>query len=283
MSCAVSGSQLPWQKFQGAALRRSDTSRKMNKLVISVVAFVCLCSQLGSVAQITQQQSPEVFPGIAEKPAATETGDADGVRSPALTGSDTLAPKLQRHPLYRLSASDVVEITFSFAPEFNQIVTVQPDGFIPLKGIEQLYVDRLTLPEMREKVRAAYTHLLHDPEVTVALKVFEKPYFIAAGQIMRPGKYDLHGDTTVVEALSIAGGMTPEAKHSRVVLFRRRSEEFFETRVLDVKQMLNSRNLQEDIYLQPGDLVYVPQNSISKIRRFLPASNLGMYWNPARY
>lgn len=255
----------------------------MNKLVISVVAFVCLCSQLGSVAQSAQQPPPEVFPGVSEQPAATETGDADGVRSPALTGSDTLAPMLQRHPLYRLSANDVVEITFSFAPEFNQILTVQPDGFIPLKGIEQLYVERLTLPEMREKVRTAYIQLLHDPEVTVALKAFEKPYFIATGQITRPGKYDLNGDTTVVEALSIAGGMTPEAKHSRVVLFRRRSDEFFETQLLDVKQMLNTRNLKEDIHLQPGDLLFVPQNSISKIRRFLPASNLGLYWNPARY
>ena len=200
-----------------------------------------------------------------------------------MTGTDASFPMWERHPLYRLCHSDVVEITFSFAPEFNQTLTIQPDGFIPLKAVEQIYAEGRTLPELREMVRAAYALLLHDPEVTAVLKVFEKPYFIASGQVARPGKYDLLGVTTVLEALAIAGGMNSEAKHSKVVLFRRRADQFVEARLIDVKEMMNSRNLQEDMQLQPGDLLFVPQNSISKFRRFLPASNLGMYWNPAQY
>jgi polysaccharide export outer membrane protein len=160
---------------------------------------------------------------------------------------------------------------------------VQPDGYVSLRGVEQVRVEGMTLPEVREAIRMAYASQLHEPEVTVALKASERPYFLASGQVTRPGKYDLNGHTTVVEALSIAGGMTPEARHSQVVLFRRRSEEVVEARTLDVKRMLNGRNLQEDIRLEPGDLLFVPQNSISKLRRFLPASNLGVYWNPAKY
>jgi hypothetical protein len=44
--------------------------------------------------------------------------------------------------------------------------------------------------------------------------------------------------------------------------------------------MLGSRNLQEDPHLMPGDMVFVPQNKISKIQRFLPTSSMGLFLNP---
>ena len=255
----------------------------MNNFFISLILCTLLAAPGSSVAQKSQSPAPDAFPGVDETAATTTPADADGVRSPALTGTDAFFPIRERHPLYRVCTSDVVDISFTFAPEFNQSVTVQPDGFVALKGAEPLYIQDLTLPEVRQAIRTAYSAQFHDPEVTVALKVFDKPYFVASGQVARPGKYDLHGQITVVEALSIAGGMTSEARHSKVVLFRRRPDDLVEARLLDVKQMLNSRNLQEDIRLQPGDLLFVPQNSISKIRRYLPASNLGMYWNPTQY
>jgi polysaccharide export outer membrane protein len=255
----------------------------MKQLLILMIAYACLWTQSSSVAQTAQQQRPEVFSGVVEQAATTQPETADGVRSPALTGANLQMPVRDRHPLYRLRHSDEVEITFSFAPEFNQTLTVQPDGFLTLKAVDQLYVEGRSVPELRDTIRGLYATLLHDPEVTVSLKTFEKPYFVATGQVTKPGKYDLLGSTSVVEALAIAGGMTTDAKHSKVVLFRHRSGELLEARLLDVKQMMNSRNLQEDIQLQPGDLLYVPQNSISKFRRFLPSSNLGMYVNPTQY
>jgi polysaccharide export outer membrane protein len=189
----------------------------------------------------------------------------------------------ERRPLYRLRKSDVLEISFTFAPEFNQTVTVQPDGFIVLRGLEELYAEGATLVEVREAIATGYAGMLHDPEVTVVLKDFDKPYFLAGGEVTRPGKYELRGDTTVTEAVAIAGGLNGQAKHSQVVLFRRVSDKLVETHVLNLKQMLNSRNVAEDIHLRPGDLVYVPQNTISKIRRYLPIPNLSMYWNPSQF
>jgi mannose-6-phosphate isomerase-like protein (cupin superfamily) len=64
------------------------------------------------------------------------------------------------------------------------------------------------------------------------------------------------------------------------VLFRRSSEQEVEARLLDVKKMLKARNLDEDVHLKAGDMLFVPQNTISKIRRYLPVSNLSMYTNP---
>jgi protein involved in polysaccharide export with SLBB domain len=162
-------------------------------------------------------------------------------------------------------------------------VSVQPDGFIPLKGLDQLNVQGMTVAELQNTIHDAYAATLHDPEVTIELKEFEKPYFTAIGAVARPGKYELRGDATVTEGVALAGGFTEQAKHSQVVLFRRISENQTEARVLNVKQMLNSRNLAEDFHLRAGDLVYVPQNWISKIRRYLPTSSLSTYVNPTQF
>ena len=206
---------------------------------------------------------------------AAKPARADGHGNPLLGGD--------RRPLYRLRPSDVVEVTFSVAPEFNQTLTVQPDGYITLKDAGPVLAQGLTIPELGEAVRKAYTGYLHDPEAAVALKDFERPYFVVGGQVGKPGKYELRSDTTVAEAVQIAGGFTSQSKHSQVVLFRRVNDDLFETRLLNLKQMLKQTNLKEDAHLRPGDLVYVPQNSISKISRFLIKPSVSMFVNPAQF
>lgn len=205
----------------------------------------------------------------------TKSGTAGGVRSPALTG--------ERRPLYRVTTSDVLELSFTFSPEYNQTITVQPDGFVVLKDLGTMYAEGTTLPQLQEAIRTAYSQLLNDPLLTIVLKDFDKPYFIAAGEVTRPGKYDLRGDTTVTEAVAMAGGFNTQARHSQVVLFRRMSDELVETRLIDVKRMMSARSLNEDLHLKPGDLVFVPQNTISKLRKFLPGSNLSLYLNPTQF
>ncbi len=227
------------------------------------------------VVAAAQETRPGVACASAEAAATAKPGVADGASS-----SDSLG---KRRPLYRLGKSDVLEISVTFAPEFDQTVSVQPDGFISLKGLDNLYVEGMTLSELREAVHQAYMGMLHEPEVTIVLKDFEKPYFIASGQVVRPGKYELRGDATVTEGLAMAGGFTEAAKHSEVVLFRPVPREQVETRLLNVKQMLNSRNLAEDIHLRPGDVLFVPQNRISKIRRYLPVATLSTYVNPSQF
>jgi polysaccharide biosynthesis/export protein len=186
----------------------------------------------------------------------------------------------QRYPRYRVRKSDVVDVKFAFSGEFDQTVTVQPDGYITLDRVGDIQVENKTLPELTEAIRNAYRGILHEPVVTVSLKDFDKPFFIAAGQVGHPGKYELRSDTTLVAALAIAGGYTDAAKHSQVLLFRRVSNEMVEARVFNVKQMLGSRNLQEDPHLLPGDMLFVPQSKLSKVRRYLPTSSMGMYLTP---
>jgi len=275
--------------FRAAAKLRSAWALNSEVLGTKPESFMRICATflglvlaivspaVGQVAAVASQPQVQVglFPGSEEEQPAARSGAADGKWSPALTGD--------RRPLYRLSKTDTVEIGFTFAPEFNQTVTVQPDGFIALKGLDDLYVEGMTVPELRQAIRRAYSASLHDPEVTAVLKDFNKPYFIAGGQVARPGKYELRGDTTIVEAIATAGGFTGEARHSQVVLFRRISEETCEAKLLNVKRMLSARDLREDIHLRPGDMLFVPQNAISKIRQYLPVSEVGAHWNHGIY
>jgi protein involved in polysaccharide export with SLBB domain len=206
---------------------------------------------------------------------ATKTGGADGQENPSLGGN--------RRPLYRLHAEDVLEISFTVAPEFNQSLTVLPDGHVMLKDAGLVRAEGLDIQQFTLAVQNAYKGYLHDPQVAVLLKEFQRPYFIVGGEVGRPGKYDLRSDTTVVEAVQIAGGLTQQAKHSQVVLFRRVNDQLVEARLLNLKKMLKHSNLQEDAHLRPGDMVFVPQNAISKIARFLSKPSVSMYMNSSQF
>src|SRR5207302_3602928 len=97
-------------------------------------------------------------------------------------------------------------------------VTVQPDGYISLRGGGDLHIQDKTVPELIEAVRSAYSKILRDPVITVELKDFEKPYFIVGGEVARPGKYDLRGDTTILEAVAVDGVVNALANISNVLM-----------------------------------------------------------------
>src|SRR3984885_6117597 len=203
-------------------------------------------------------------------------------RSPAVSGSlVTSAPPAaavpgfqERHPRYRLRKGDSFELDFAMTPDFNQTITVQPDGFITLKAVGSVFVEGQNVPELTETLKTAYAKVLHDPVIAISLKDFEKPYFIASGQVNRPGKYDLRSDLTVTEAVAIAGGFDEKSKHSQVVLFHPMPGGGFQAKLINVKKLLATHDLTEDVQMQPGDMLYVPQNTLSKIRPFLPNSSV---------
>ena len=186
-----------------------------------------------------------------------------------------------RNRRYQLHSADVLSLEFPFTPEFNQTVTIQPDGYITLRGIDNMRVEGQTLPEVTTALRTAYAKILHDPVINVELKDFEKPFFIVGGEVGHPGKFELREDTTATEAVAIAGGLRDSAKHSQVLLFHRVPGGWAQVKRLNMKKMLKEGNLDEDAYLQPGDFLYIPKNTMSKIGKFIPTSSLGLYANPA--
>jgi polysaccharide export outer membrane protein len=241
--------------------------------VISKMSIVNGAIFLALAALHAPAVGPKQNPGSPSDPVMEALGH--GVDQPE-GASRSNSPALQRRDArYHIVNGDVLELQFEFTPDFNQTVTVQPDGFITLKEIGDLQVQGETTADIREKVQAAYSVVLAKPVLTVYLRDFEKPYFLALGQVSRPGKYDIRGNTTVAGAVALAGGFTPQAKHSQVLVFRRVDNNWSSVTKIDLKHMLKSRNLNEDLQLHPGDMVYVPQNIVSKVKAFAPTPTVG--------
>jgi len=253
------------------------------------VAVMAILTLQLCVAAFAQEESSEQHLGTTLQPsqigqtgarlgstgtAVAKSGEADGMGNLQLGG---------RRPLYRLNRSDVVSLSFTLSPEFDQTLTIQPDGYVALKDVGPVFALGLTLEEFSVAIRKAYAGYLHEPQVAVALKEFEHPYFVAGGEVGKPGKYELRADTTVMEAVEIAGGFTHQAKHSQVLLFRRVNDDLVEARVFNLKKMLKEKRLSEVSLLRPGDLVFVPQNSVSKVERFLSKPSLSMYVSSSQF
>ena len=245
-------------------------------LLFALLAAAGLVMQQAVGVATAQESVPDVLEGAVLRAGATgNLGAMDGALSLGLTGG--------RRPFYRLQISDTVEVNFPFTPEFNQTLTVQPDGFAALKGADSVLAVGKTLTELADLINEAYSTTLRQPEVRVTLKDFDKPFFIVSGEVTRPGKYELRSATTVIEAVAIAGGFTGQARHSEVVLFRALAGDATETRTLDIKKLLKTKAIAEDLSLRPGDMVFVPQNTISKVRKYLPLPTTGVYVNPMQY
>jgi polysaccharide export outer membrane protein len=181
---------------------------------------------------------------------------------------------------YRITASDVLELQFLYVPDFSQTVTVQPDGYISLKAVGDVLALGRTVPELRAILVEQYRSLLRQPAINIVLKDADKPSFMVAGEVARPGKYELRGATTLTQALILAGGQTNAARPSQVVLFRHAAGEWLEVEQVDVKKMYASHDLREDPLIQQGDTILVPKSTLAKIAPFIPRPSLGFYLNP---
>ena len=177
------------------------------------------------------------------------------------TARGARAQGLQVHyPDYRLERSDVVEVKYRYTPEFDQTVTVGPDGYVSLEGIGEFPAIGLTVKEFRAKVVELSSAKLKSPEVNVTLKEFDKPHVYVEGEVNTPGRVDMRTDLSVTDA--IAQSAT--------------------TRVINVKKLVASHRLEEAVQLRPGDVIYVPQDGLSKAERIAHIGQFGAIYSPLR-
>jgi polysaccharide export outer membrane protein len=202
-----------------------------------------------------------------------------GQQAPVTQPSSANEPVLEeRHPRYVLQREDVLTITFPLSPELNQTVTIQPDGYIALQTVGNVYAQGLTTPELVLAVKKAYTGILNDPIISIDLTDFQKPFFTVSGQVGKPGQYELRADITVAEALAVAGGMTMQTAKTQIFLFHRTSKDWVEVKKVNLHDILKGKNVNEDAMIQPGDMIYVPEKFIANFRKYVPYSiNAGTY------
>jgi polysaccharide export outer membrane protein len=130
-----------------------------------------------AMSALSHADEPKPANTIPNPHSATQAGAPD----PA---EHTQHPTLQhRNPRYQLCKSDVLEISFPLTPEFNQTVTVQPDGYVTLIGAGDIHAEGDTVAEVTEAIRSAYGKILHEPIVSIHLRDFERPYFVVGGEV----------------------------------------------------------------------------------------------------
>src|SRR5205085_12651594 len=112
----------------------------------------------------------------------------------------------------------------------------------PLRAVGDLRAGGLSLPELKKAIDSKYTGTLKEPDVSLEIKDFEKPFFLAQGEVQKPGKYDLRSDIKLSEAVAIAGGLSPSAKHSQVLLFRRSPAGAVDVQEIDLKRVLHGKD-----------------------------------------
>lgn len=181
---------------------------------------------------------------------------------------------------YRLQPGDVLEVQFRYSPEFNQTVTVQPDGYITLEIGGDLKVAGFTIEQTREAILRQARTRLQDPVATIVLKEFQRPYFVVAGEVATPGKIEMRERVTAIQAIMLAGGMKETAKSSQVVVFRKINSDTAEVKLLNLKDIKRTSDLENDLTLQAGDMVFVPRDKISKIERFMKLASVAAFMAP---
>jgi polysaccharide export outer membrane protein len=184
----------------------------------------------------------------------------------------------EHDPRYRLEPSDVLEVHYRYTPEFDQTVAVEPDGFVSLQLVGDVKLQGLTLEQVKSTILDKASKRLRDPEINVVLKEFEKPYFVVGGEVTTPGRFEMRGTVTAVQAIAMAGGFKNSAKNSQVILFRKVSPDLARTQILNLKAVMNGSASEPNIDLRPGDTLIVPQNRISKIERLVKIANIGAYF-----
>jgi polysaccharide export outer membrane protein len=228
---------------------------------MATMKALCLAFLLAAVPVSLWGQQNNTVAAVAAPIAGSS---ASGARP-----SDDRPALQQRNPRYQVQRDDVLLISFPISPELNQTVTIQPDGYINLQNVGSLYVQGMTVPEVVVALKKTYAQTLHEPIIDVDLKDFQRPYFVAMGQVGKPGQYDLRYDMTVTEAIGVAGGFMPTAK-TQVFLYHRVNNEWAEVKELKLNDMLNGKHISEDARVMPGDMIFVPEKFITKFRKYVP-------------
>jgi len=160
-------------------------------------------------------------------------------------------------PGYRLGAEDVMLISVWKDEQLTREVVVRPDGMFsfPLVGDSQAQ-DR-TVEEIRADLVKRLTKYIPNPNVSVSVtKVLSYKIYVV-GRVNKPGEYLIGHYTDVLQALSLAGGLTPFAAENDIKVIRRvkGEKEVFPFRYGDMRK---GNDLDQNILLQRGDVVMVP-------------------------
>ena len=160
-------------------------------------------------------------------------------------------------PSYKIGPGDVLRVSVWKEEGMEQEVLVKPDGGITFPLAGDIQASGLTTQELTDALKSKLKRYIPNPVVTVSVlqSISNKIYVV--GKVNRPGEYKATHYMDVLQALSLAGGLTPFAESDEIKIIRRRNgnKEVFE---FDYDEVISGKKLEMNIVLEAGDTIAVP-------------------------
>jgi polysaccharide biosynthesis/export protein len=162
---------------------------------------------------------------------------------------------------YVLGNGDQIEIDVLGEPDLSRTVTIKPDGIISLPLINQVKVVGKTVSQLEAELVRMYSKYLKAPTVSVLVRQFRVNPIYVMGEVSKPGRYDLTYEMTFLDALTLAGGATGKANLDGAQIVR---VENGKSKAIPIKanQVIQGKEATQNLKLQSGDLIYVPQRGM---------------------
>jgi polysaccharide export outer membrane protein len=187
---------------------------------------------------------------------------------------------LHERPRYTLHVGDVIDLNYRLTPEYNQSITIQPDGYASLNIAGNLHLEGLTLDQAHDRIVKTDSERLNDPELNLMLSSFQRPYVVVGGEVLQPGRIDLRENMTAMQAVVMAGGFKLSAKDTRIIVFRHINSDMGEVRELNLHNINKTSQLEQDMVLEPGDMLLVPANKMEHFARYMHSFSFSSSINP---
>ena len=158
---------------------------------------------------------------------------------------------------YLIGPGDILSIDIWKEPELSKQVTVRLDGNISLPLVNDIKAAGLTCGALRNYLNIKYRDYVEFSEVSVTLIESHSKKIYLLGKVNSPGEYVLQKNMTIVQAISLAGGLAEWADAEDIRLIRRINgvEQTFR---VDYDAIVSGEDLAQNVQLQPDDTIFVP-------------------------
>lgn len=160
---------------------------------------------------------------------------------------------------YRIGPKDLLTISVFNVPDLNTTVRVGENGEITLPLVGAVTVSGKTRLEMEKQlVTLLEKKYLRNPQVTIFIKEYQSKMVSVIGAVKKPGNYEVVGRTSLLEMISLAGGLTSGDDPDRVVILRKGEGGENESLVIDLNKLMMEGVTELNVDLRPGDIVNIP-------------------------
>lgn len=211
----------------------------------------------------------------ARPPAITETKSTVNINLAALPVGAAPTLSASEAMKYTLGPDDIIEVDVRRHPEFSGQYTVNAEGKIEYKFIGDIIVNGLTKVQLQERLSEILSEYVLQPEVNVRIVSFLSKTYYVVGEVNRPGKYYMKGNTvTIMDALIAAGLPNQSSATRKCRLISPSAQKKGQYKEVNVYELLYAGDLKENIDMHPGDILYIPSTIIAKVIRIVsPVTN----------